>query len=147
MKRIGLLSDTHGYWDERYLKLGGSGRQTGSLPPATCRLRKHRRSEPAAAFSGNQPLHPRRLRCTHQAHRRLSRQIRPFGTFPAPGTASRPVHQRALTHPESQVRPPAEPAAHQSGCCRKIRLPPGTNAGTLLHRTRYFPKSGSDRTA
>ena len=20
MKRIGLLSDTHGYWDERYLK-------------------------------------------------------------------------------------------------------------------------------
>ena len=87
MKRIGLLSDTHGYWDDRYLKYfeccdeiwhaGDIGsmevvERLQGFRQAACRIWKHRRAGYPPPFPGSRPLLYRRCGCNHETYRRLS---------------------------------------------------------------------------
>ena len=108
MKRIGLLSDTHGYWDERYAKYFAEcdeiwhAGDIGSPELAMC-LNDIR---PLRAVYGN--IDGGELRRTYtetlrwqcedasilMTHIGGSWQIRPKDTQGAPCLPSRPVHQR-----------------------------------------------------
>lgn len=88
MTRIGLLSDTHGYWDERYLKYFDPCDQIwhagdiGSMEVAE-RLAAFRPLKAVYGnidgqdmrhmFPGDSTLHSRRSRCTDETYRRISR--------------------------------------------------------------------------
>jgi hypothetical protein len=132
MKRIGLLSDTHGYWDERYLKYFDTcdeiwhAGDIGSLEVAE-RLAAFR---PLRAVYGNidgQDLRIRfpeinrfQLEGTDQTYRRLSREVRSFHPKNTHDTASQAVYQRSFTHSESQIRFQSGTTSHQPGSGREI---------------------------
>ena len=81
MKRIGILSDTHGHWDERYLKYFADCDEiwhAGDIGSTEL-------AEQLAAFrplravygniDGQELRHRGRRRRAYEAHRRLSRKI------------------------------------------------------------------------
>ena len=115
MTRIGLLSDTHSYWDDKYLKyfeecdeIWHAG-DIGSVEVAE-RLAAFR---PFRAVYGNidgqetlstdKPFYRRRCRSTDEAHRRLSGQLRPVHPRQPVCKAAQIIHQRAFSHPESEI--------------------------------------------
>lgn len=159
MTRIGLLSDTHGYWDERYLKYFEPCDQIwhagdiGSMEIVE-RLEAFR---PLKAVYGNidgqdmrrlfrnRPLHSRRSRRTDEAHRRLSGKIRCFDTLHLVCQPSPAFYQRTLAYSESKIRQVAEPVAHKSGSSRNIRFSYRTHPCTFLYRQWQFFRLGSNR--
>lgn len=118
MTKVGLLSDTHGYWDEKYLQyfegcdeIWHAG-DIGSLEVA----QKLAAFRPFRAVYGNidgqeiRQLYPQILRFTvdggggaDEAYRRLSRQLRPFHQGQHSGASPKAVHQRALAYTEGEV--------------------------------------------
>ena len=112
MTKVGLLSDTHGYWDEKYLQyfegcdeIWHAG-DIGSLEVA----QKLAAFRPFRAVYGNidgqeiRQLYPQILRFTVDgAYRRLSRQLRPFHQGQHSGASPKAVHQRALAYTEGEV--------------------------------------------
>lgn len=117
MKRIGLLSDTHGYWDERYLKYFDTcdeiwhAGDIGSQEVAD-RLAAFR---PLRAVYGNidgqdmrlrfrnQPLPTRRSRRTDETYWGISGEVRPFRPADSRHATPATVYQRTLPHPKSKI--------------------------------------------
>ena len=96
MTKVGLLSDTHGYWDEKYLQyfegcdeIWHAG-DIGSL-------------EVAQKLSADSPFHGGWGGGADEAYRRLSRQLRPFHQGQHSGASPKAVHQRALAYTEGEV--------------------------------------------
>ena len=103
MTRIGLLSDTHGYWDERYLKYFDSCNEIwhagdiGSLEIAE-RLAAFR---PLRAVYGNIDGQDIRVRYPETAQFTVdgaSVLMKHIGGYPTP-----PICQRTLAHSESKI--------------------------------------------
>ena len=152
MTRIGLLSDTHGYWDERYLKYFEPCDQIwhagdiGSMEIVErLRLRQLRRRRPAADVPRNTAVPLRGGGCAHEAHRRLSGKIRCFDTLHLVCQPSPAFYQRTLAYSEGEIRQVAEPVAHKSGSSRNIRLSYRTYPCTFLYRQWQFFRLGSNR--
>lgn len=118
MTRIGLLSDTHSYWDDKYLKYFEECDEIwhvgdiGSVEVAE-RLAAFR---PFRAVYGNidgqeirklypqiNPFYRRRCRSTDEAHRRLSGQLSTVHPRQPVCKAAQIIHQRAFSHPESEI--------------------------------------------
>lgn len=138
MKKIGIISDTHGIFDtalKGFLADVDEIWHAGDIGSATL-------SDEIAAFKplravyGNiddaqtRRIWPEtgvfRMRGNHRtddAHRRLSRPVRPLLPAPYRIVPTRHRHNGPLAHSESDVRPPARRTAHQSRCCGQIRVP------------------------
>ena len=126
MKRIGLLSDTHGCWDYSYLDFFSSCDEVwhaGDIGSVGI-IERFESFRPFRAVYGN----------IDQAHRRLSRTLRPLGGWVACRRPAANLHQRPLAHPPRDVRQTARHPARQSWCCGTIRAAQGQDAGTVHHR-------------
>lgn len=140
MKRIGLISDTHGTFDQTLKTFLRTWTKSGT--PGTSALRRSptrsRRSNPCgpsmaistevscdaptANFSpssakGERPDDP---------HRRLSPPLHPAGRSADPIAAPENLHRGALPHSQGHLRPrlrPASPQPGAAGCCsfHKVR--------------------------
>ena len=133
MTRIGLLSDTHAYWDEKYLEYFEScdeiwhAGDIGSVEVAE----KLAAFRPLRAVYGNidghvpagEPLHGGRSGSADQAYRRVSGQVRPFGYRQFDGTSAETFHQRTLPYIKGEIRQNVGHAAHQSRSRRDVRFP------------------------
>ena len=155
MKKIGIISDTHGYWDDRYLKyfepcdeIWHAG-DIGTMEIAE-RLAAFR---PLRAVHGNidggdlRRMYPeilRGCRCTYEAHRRLSGQLRPLRTGHDLCFSASTFYQRTLSHLKDKVRSYTEFAPYKSGCRRYTGLAEGTHVGKTddrrqqIHRLRGY---------
>ena len=109
MKRIGILSDTHSYWDEKYLhyfepcdEIWHAG-DIGSVEVAE-RLAAFR---PFRAVCGN---------CDGGDLRLMYRELHSLCQSAAV------VCGRTLAHPQGEVRQDTQHAAHQSRCRRAARV-------------------------
>ncbi len=127
MKKIGLLSDTHAYWDERYLKYFNDcdeiwhAGDIGSIDIVE-RLQAFR---PLRAVYGNidgqdiRRLFPETDRFTVEGADVIMKHI---GGYPGKydpsirgdtaGTSSQTFHKRTFTYPESKIRQNAGDAPH-----------------------------------
>ena len=127
MKKIGIISDTHSYWDEKYLhyfepcdEIWHAG-DIGSLEVAE-KLAEFR---PLRAVCGNcdggdlRLMYPEVLRWKCE-------DVEVLMKHPA-------VYCRSLAYIKGKVRQDSEPVAHQPRCCRFARLAQGANA----HKTDY----------
>ena len=141
MKKIGIISDTHSYWDEKYLhyfepcdEIWHAG-DIGSLEVAE-KLAEFR---PLRAVCGNcdggdlRLMYPEVLRWKCEDVEVLMKHI---GGYPGNYDYSirgQLVYCRSLTYIKGKVRQDSEPVAHQPRCCRFARLAQGANA----HKTDY----------
>lgn len=138
MTRIGLLSDTHAYWDEKYLEYfescdeiwhaGDIGSVEVAEKLAACRppagsLRQHRRAGNTEDVPAGEPLHGGRSGSADQAYRRVSGQVRPFGYRQFDGPSAETFHQRTLPYIKGEIRQNVGHAAHQSRSRRDVRFP------------------------
>ena len=90
-----------------------AGRALHGVPPVPRRVRQLRRRRPAPHVPRTAALVLRGGRRAYEAHRRLSRTLRPQrGGNPLRATAA-PLHLRPLAHPQGAVRPHTRPAPHQ----------------------------------
>jgi predicted phosphodiesterase len=135
MTKVGLLSDTHGYWDEKYLQyfepcdeIWHAG-DIGTLEVA----QKLAAFRPFRAVYGNidgqdlRRLYPQVLRFTvdgaeDETHRRLSRQIRSVHTGKHPGASAQAVHQRSFAYIEGEVRQDTGHASYKPRRSGHLRL-------------------------
>ena len=128
MTKVGLLSDTHGYWDEKYLQyfepcdeIWHAG-DIGTLEVA----QKLAAFRPFRAVYGNidgqDPFYGRRRRGADETHRRLSRQIRSVHTGKHPGAFAQAVHQRSFAYIEGEVRQDTGHASYKPRCSGHLRL-------------------------
>ena len=130
MKKIGLLSDTHGYWDDKYATYFGEcdeiwhAGDIGSEEVAE-RLAAVR---PLRAVYGNIDGQNLRLMYPKVAHFQVEVHLRPF------------------PHPEGRLRPRPAMPAHQPRRRRQKRLSSATHTGPLRHRRRENPRFGGNRT-
>ena len=138
MTRIGLLSDTHAYWDEKYLEYFEScdeiwhAGDIGSVEVAE----KLAAFRPLRAVYGNidgqeiRKMFPQVNRFTVdgaevliKAYRRVSGQVRPFGYRQFDGPSAETFHQRTLPYIKGEIRQNVGHAAHQSRSRRDVRFP------------------------
>ena len=118
MTRIGLLSDTHAYWDEKYLEyfepcdeIWHAG-DIGSLEVAE----KLAAFRPLRAVYGNidgqeirklfpagEPFYGGRCGSTHKTHRRLSGKVRSFHCRKPDDAAAETLYQRALSYIKGEI--------------------------------------------
>ena len=154
MKRIGLLSDTHGYWDARYEKYfaecdeiwhaGDIG--TMELAERLADLR------PLRAVCGNcdggdlRRLYPTVLRFRCEEADVLMKHIGGYpgnydrsirGTLFVPAAA---LHLRTLAHPESALRQDTQLPAHQSRRCRTAGMAKSKDTGAIYGRRQAIPR-------
>ena len=115
MTKVGLLSDTHGYWDEKYLQyfepcdeIWHAG-DIGTLEVA----QKLAAFRPFRAVYGN---------IDGQDLRRLSRQIRSVHTGKHPGASAQAVHQRSFAYIEGEVRQDTGHASYKPRRSGHLRL-------------------------
>ena len=148
MKRIGLLSDTHGHWDERYARYFAECDEVwhagdiGSLELAE----RFEAFRPFRAVYGNIDGRDIRLRYPEINHFTIEGAdvlIKHIGGYPgnldtgyAMGQPSYPLHQWPFSHPQGDARPPYQHTAHQPRCRRHPRISQGTHPRTLHHRWR-----------
>ena len=138
MTRIGLLSDTHAYWDEKYLEYFEScdeiwhagdigsvevAEKLAAFRPLPGSLRQHRRARNTEDVPAGEPLHGGRSGSADQAYRRVSGQVRPFGYRQFDGTSAETFHQRTLPYIKGEIRQNVGHAAHQSRSRRDVRFP------------------------
>lgn len=137
MTKVGLLSDTHGYWDEKYLQYFEScdeiwhAGDIGTLEVA----QKLAAFRPFRAVYGNidgqdlRKLYPQVLRFTVDGAEVLMKHI---GAIPAStirpyrehhGAPAQAVCQRPFAYTEGEVRQDIGHAPYQSGRSRHLRLP------------------------
>ena len=126
MTRIGLLSDTHAYWDEKYLEYfescdeiwhaGDIGSVEVAEKLAACR--------PLRAVYGNidgqeiRKMFPQVNRFTVDGAEVLIKHI---GGFDGPSAET--FHQRTLPYIKGEIRQNVGHAAHQSRSRRDVRFP------------------------
>ena len=126
MTKVGLLSDTHGYWDEKYLQYFAScdeiwpAADIGTL-------------EVAQALSASAPFYGGRRGSADETHRGLSRQVRSVRTGEHHGAPAQAVCQRPFAYTEGEVRQDIGHAPYQSGRSRHLRLPQGAHYGAFHH--------------
>ena len=155
MKKILLLSDTHGCADDHILKYArqadeiwhagdiGSVRVADTL--SSCAVFR--------AVYGNidgwdvrtTAFHMRRNGRPYQTHRRLPRALRPFGVR---GNIRRPakiIHKRTFAHSESDVRQTLQRDAFQPRSGRHIRFSQSADHVAVRNRLRRNKKPGSHR--
>ena len=138
MTRIGLLSDTHAYWDEKYLEYFEScdeiwhAGDIGSVEVAE----KLAAFRPLRAVYGNidgqeiRKMFPQVNRFTVDGAEVLIKHIggypgkvRPFGYRQFDGTPAETFHQRTLPYIKGEIRQNVGHAAHQSRSRRDVRFP------------------------
>ena len=148
MVKIGLLSDTHAWWDDRYEKYFAEcdeiwhAGDIGSVQVAD----RFEALKPFRAVYGN--IDGQELRIRYPQHQRFSIEntdiwITHIGGYP--GRYAREVTPEIYIHPpqlfisgHSHILKvlydnPTLPA-HQSGSRRNVRIPQKTHIGTLRHR-------------
>ena len=136
MTRIGLLSDTHAYWDEKYLEYFEScdeiwhAGDIGSVEVAE----KLAAFRPLRAVYGNidgqeiRKMFPQVNRFTVDGAEVLIKHI---GGYPGKydpyrqfdGTSAETFHQRTLPYIKGEIRQNVGHAAHQSRSRRDVRFP------------------------
>ena len=130
MKRIGIISDTHAYWDDKYLhyfepcdEIWHAG-DIGSMEVAE-RLADFRMFR---AVCGNcdggdlRRMFPEKLRWKCEDADVLMKHI---GGYPGNYDQSITFHLRALPYTESEIRQDAQPAAHQPRSSRPSGMAQG----------------------
>ena len=135
MTRIGLLSDTHAYWDEKYLEYFEScdeiwhAGDIGSVEVAE----KLAAFRPLRAVYGNidgqeiRKMFPQVNRFTVDGAevliKHIGGQVRPFGYRQFDGPSAETFHQRTLPYIKGEIRQNVGHAAHQSRSRRDVRFP------------------------
>ncbi len=162
MKRIGIISDTHGTFDDRlreFLRnvdeIWHAG-DIGSLELADTIAA----FKPLRAVSGNidggltRRVYPdfAAFRCeggrrADDPHRGLSAPLRPACRGEDPVAAPEALHRRPLPHPEGHLRPGLRTAAHQSRRGGRIRLPQGPHRRAARRRRKRDARLGGGRMA
>lgn len=119
MTRIGLLSDTHAYWDEKYLEYFEScdeiwhagdigsvevAEKLAAFRPLRAVYGNHRRAGNTEDVSAGKPFHGRWSRGLDQAYRRLSGQVRPFRHRQPHGSSAETFYQRTLSYIKGEIR-------------------------------------------
>ena len=112
MVKIGLLSDTHAWWDDRYEKYfaecdeiwhAGDIGPVRSLETISGGIREHRRSRVTDSLSSAPTFQHRKYRYMDNTHRRLSG---PICTRSDPGNIHTPtpiIHIGSLAYLESSL--------------------------------------------
>ena len=146
MKRIGILSDTHSYWDDKYLhyfepcdEIWHAG-DIGSVEVAE----KLAAFRPFRAVCGNCDFQVRGCRCAHQAYRGISRQLRFLRTLHALCQSATTIYRWALTYLEGEIRQDVGAAAYQSWRCWSARLAQGAHPRPPRHRRSRVQGPRSD---
>ena len=156
MKKIGIISDTHGTFDgtlREFLKdvdeIWHAG-DIGSLELADAIAA----FKPLRAVSGNidggltRRVYPDFLSFECEGVRVLMTHI---GGYPRryedPVPAPETLHRRTLAHPQSRLRPGLRPAARQSRRRRRVRVPQSPHRRAAGHRRRRHARHGGRRMA
>ena len=132
MVKIGLLSDTHAWWDDRYEKYFAEcdeiwhAGDIGSVELAD----RFEALKPFRAVYGNIDGHELRLR--YPLHQRFTIE----GAAVWIHTPSQTIHLGAFAYFESSLRQDSSMPAYQPGSSRAVWIPQKTHAGKLRHRPR-----------
>ena len=139
MKRIGLISDTHGTFDQTlktFLKdvdeiwhagdISGGRRPDRGVQTPAGRLWQYRRRYHATHLPRISLLRVRRGERPDDPHRRLSPPLHPAGRSADPIAAPENLHRGALPHSTCFTSTPALPAATVSTRCAAPCASPST---------------------
>jgi hypothetical protein len=162
MKRIGLISDTHGTFDQTlktFLKDVDEIWHAGDIgsPEVADQIAAFK---PLRAVYGN--IDGGIMRRTYREFlsfecEGVSVLMTHIGGYPPPlhpaGRSADPIaapenlHRGALPHSQGHLRPRLRPASPQPRRCRLLRFPQGAQRPALHHRRHRHPRHGNRRMA